>query len=315
MTKPVTRVLALLELLQSNGQLSGPELAKRLSVDTRTVRRYVAALEELGIPVTTEQGRYGGYKLVAGFKLPPMMFTQEETLAISMGLLAAGQLGLSESEPAIASVQAKLERVMPDNLKRRVRAISNSASLVLPSVQTYRNKDDLLLLTDAAHAQQRVSFLYQADGAQPLQREVDPYGIVFRRGHWYLVGWCHLRKDLRSFRLDRLSSVRALPHCFLRPADFDAAAHLHQSMINVPRQHPVKVVLHTDIHSVTQYLHGLEGLLQQHHNGLLMDTSTDSLAWFARWLVQMPFRISILEPPALKDAVLAHLDSVRKNFS
>ena len=204
---------------------------------------------------------------------------------------------------------------MPENLKRRVRAISNSASLVLPSVQTYRNKDDLLLLTDAAHAQQRVSFLYKADGAQPLQREVDPYGIVFRRGHWYLVGWCHLRKDLRSFRLDRLSSVRALPHCFLRPADFDAAAHLHQSMINVPRQHPVKVVLHTDIHSATQYLHGLEGLLQQHHNGLLMDTSTDSLAWFARWLVQMPFRISILEPPALKDAVLAHLDSVRKNFS
>jgi predicted DNA-binding transcriptional regulator YafY len=315
MTKPVTRVLALLELLQSNGQMSGPDLAQRLNVDTRTVRRYVATLEELGIPVTTEQGRYGGYKLVAGFKLPPMMFTQEEALAISMGLLAVGQLGLTETEPAIAAVQAKLERVMPDNLKRRVRAISNSASLVLPAVHTFRNKDDLLLLTDAAHAQQRVRFSYQADRAQPLEREVDPYGIVFRRGYWYLVGWCHLRQDLRSFRLDRLSNVRALPHSFLRPADFDAAAHLHQSMLNVPRQHPVKVILHTDVSTASCYLHGLEGLLQPQNGGLLLDTSTDSLDWFARWLVQMPCPMTVLDPPALKDSVLAHLERVRNNFS
>ena len=92
MAKPTTRVLAVLELLQTHGQLSGSELARRLDVDGRTLRRYIAALEELGIPVLAERGRYGGYRLVAGFKLPPLMFTQDETLAVALGLLAARRL-------------------------------------------------------------------------------------------------------------------------------------------------------------------------------------------------------------------------------
>jgi predicted DNA-binding transcriptional regulator YafY len=314
MSKPVTRVLTLLELLQTHGLMSGPDIARRLQVDTRTVRRYISSLEELGIPVVTEQGRYGGYQLVAGFKLPPMMFTDEETLAISMGLLAANQLGLAETAPAIASVQAKLERVMPGNLKRRVRAISNSASLILPKAHGPENKEDLLLLTDAAHAQQRVRFAYQAENAETQRREVDPYGIVFRRGHWYMVGYCHLRKALRTFRLDRLSEVVPLSHSFLRPPDFDAASHLNQSMQNVPRQHPVTVLLHTDMAIASHYLYGLEGLLQQQDNGLLMDTSTDSVQWFARWLVQMPFEVTIVQPAALWEAVNAHIELVRRNF-
>src|SRR5690554_8182776 len=100
--------------------MGGGELAQRLGVNRRTVRRYIRILEDLGIPVMTEQGRYGGYRLVAGFKLPPMMFTEEETLAVSLGLLAARQLGLTDAAPAIASVQAKLERVMPANLKKQI---------------------------------------------------------------------------------------------------------------------------------------------------------------------------------------------------
>ncbi len=314
MSKPVTRVLTLLELLQTHGLMSGPDIARRLQVDTRTVRRYINALEELGIPVVTEQGRYGGYQLVAGFKLPPMMFTDEETLAVSLGLLAADQLGLAETAPAIASVQAKLERVMPGNLKRRVRAISNSASLILPKAHGPENKQDLLLLADATHAQQRVRFVYQTDNAEAQQRNVDPYGIVFRRGHWYMVAHCHLRKALRTFRLDRLSKVELLSHSFLRPLDFDAASHLNESMQNVPRQHPVTVLLHTDMATASHYLRGLEGLLQPQDDGLLMDTSTDSVEWFARWLVQMPFALTIVQPVALWEAVNAHLELVRGNF-
>lgn len=314
MSKPVTRVLTLLELLQTHGLMSSPDIARRLHVDTRTVRRYISALEELGIPVVTEQGRYGGYQLVAGFKLPPMMFTDEETLAISLGLLAANQLGLAETAPAIASVQAKLERVMPGNLKRRVRAISNNARLILPKAHGSENKEDLLLLTDAAHAQQRVRFIYQAGDAEAQQRDVDPYGIVFRRGHWYMVGYCHLRGALRTFRLDRLSNVIPLGHSFLRPPEFDAASHLTNSMQNVPRQHQVTVLLHTDMTTASRYLYGLEGLLQQQDEGLLMDTSTDCVEWFARWLVQMPFEVTIVQPVSLWEAVNAHLELVQKNF-
>lgn len=106
MPNPTTRVLAVLELLQTHGQLSGSELARRLEVDGRTLRRYIATLEEMGIPLTAERGRHGGYRLVAGFKLPPMMFTNEETLALSLGLLAAQNLGLEQAAPAVASARA-----------------------------------------------------------------------------------------------------------------------------------------------------------------------------------------------------------------
>src|SRR5258708_19197010 len=122
MPRPTTRVLAVLELLQTHGRMSGAELARRIEVDGRTVRRYISMLEELGIPITAERGRDGAYMLVAGFKLPPMMFTDDEALALSVGLLAARGLGLADAAPAVASAQAKLERVMPASLKRRGRA-------------------------------------------------------------------------------------------------------------------------------------------------------------------------------------------------
>ena len=121
MTRPTTRVLAVLELLQSRGRVSGPELAQRIGVDGRTLRRYIAMLEELGIPIVAERGRFGGYALIAGFKLPPLVFTNDEALALGVGLLAARSLGLADAAPAVAGAQSKLQRVMPQALKRRLR--------------------------------------------------------------------------------------------------------------------------------------------------------------------------------------------------
>ena len=128
MSQPTTRVLAVLELLQSHAQMSGAELARRLEVDPRTLRRYIATLEEMGIPITTEQGRYGGYRLVPGFKLPPMMFTEDEAQALSLGLLAARGLGLADAAPAIESVQAKLDRVLSSAPRKALAAMSPSES-------------------------------------------------------------------------------------------------------------------------------------------------------------------------------------------
>jgi predicted DNA-binding transcriptional regulator YafY len=108
-----TRVLAVLELLQAHGRLCGRELAERLGVDRRTVRRYITALEELGIPITAERGRGGAYMLVAGFKLPPMMFTDDEALALAIGLLAARGLALAQAAPAVASARASASNAPP----------------------------------------------------------------------------------------------------------------------------------------------------------------------------------------------------------
>src|SRR5258707_13870898 len=138
MPHPTTRVLAVLELLQSHGQIGGAELARRVEVDRRTLRRYIAMLEEMGIPITTEQGRYGGYKLVPGFKLPPMMFTDEEAQALSLGLIAARGLGLADAAPAIESVQAKLDRVLPSAPKRTVAALRESVALQTGGARAHR---------------------------------------------------------------------------------------------------------------------------------------------------------------------------------
>lgn len=306
MTGPTTRVLAVLELLQSHGQISGAELAQHLDVDRRTVRRYISVLEELGIPVTTEQGRYGGYRLIAGFKLPPMMFTEEETLAVSLGLVAARQLGLASSAPAIASVQAKLERVMPDNLKRRVRGVSETTRVILPRGEPSRDEGALLTLTSAAEASRRVTFAYHRPGQEPMTRTMAPYGLVFQRGRWYLVGFCHLRQAMRSFRLDRIDGVRVLPESFVRPTGFDPAEFLSESLQSWGGTHEVAVLLHTEREKVAEVL-GFQTSCTEHleagNEGLLLVTNTDSLDWFASWLAQLPFRFTILRPEPLKAAL------------
>src|SRR2546430_6778216 len=123
---PTTRVLTILELLQSCQQLSGPELAERLEVNTRTVRRYITMLQDLGIPVEGTRGRYGAYRLRPGFKLPPLMFSEDEALALVLGLLAARRLGLTLAAPATEGALAKVERVLPLALRERVRAVEET---------------------------------------------------------------------------------------------------------------------------------------------------------------------------------------------
>lgn len=303
MANPTTRVLALLELLQSHGQISGAELARRLEVDGRTLRRYISTLEELGIPLTSERGRHGGYRLVAGFKLPPMMFTPEETQAISLGLLAARSLELAETAPALESARAKLERVMPTHLKRRVRALSESVTLVLPRRPVASDTTWLVELADATQGRQRVRMTYEAEQAGVSTREVDPYGLVYRWGLWYMSGWCHLRQDLRSFRLDRIHALEPLDSHFVRPGDFNAAEHLNHSIASLPRTFAVEVQLHTDLHSASNAWGSVVGMLVPHGRGVRLSTRTDHLSWFARQLISLPFDFQVIEPDALRLAV------------
>src|SRR3712207_3806131 len=123
MYHPTTRVLTVLELLQSRGRITGPELAERLEVNARTARRYIGMLQDLGIPIEGERGRYGAYVLRPGFKLPPLMFGEDEALALVLGLLAARRIGLAAAAPAVEGALAKIERVLPPDLRRRIDAV------------------------------------------------------------------------------------------------------------------------------------------------------------------------------------------------
>jgi predicted DNA-binding transcriptional regulator YafY len=305
-SRPTTRVLAVLELLQTRGTMSGAELAERLEVDRRTVRRYIAMLEELGIPITAERGRTGGYMLVAGFKLPPMMFTDDEALALSVGLLAARGLGLAEAAPAVASAQAKLERVMPIGLRRRVRAVDETVMLDFLRSKAPSDNAALAALSAAAQAMTRVRLSYLKAGSEATERDFDPYGLAYRGGCWYVVGLCHLRAGLRSFRLDRVQSVKPLAVQFTRPVGFDSLAHLDRALATLPRAFAIEVLLATDLETARRAMFPAAGLLAAVPAGALLRSQADDLAWFALELARLPFAFEILRPQGLRDALAAH---------
>lgn len=303
MYHPTTRALAVLELLQTHRRMSGAELSRRLEVNPRTLRRYIAMLEEIGIPITAERGRHGAYSLVPGFKLPPMMFTDDEALALSIGLLAARSMGLTEAAAAVASAQAKLERVMPEKLKGRTRSVAETVMLDVSRSADAGTSETLFALSSAAQSRLRVGMHYRSGQGDDSEREFDPYGLAHRAGYWYVVGFCHLRKGLRSFRLDRVRDVEIGAISFARPEDFDAVAHLTFSIASLPRSIVAEVVLHTHLQRALETLGGSIGLFEPVDDGVLLRSQMDDLDWFARQLARLPFAFTIRSPDGLRDAL------------
>ena len=303
MYHPTTRVLAVLELLQTHGRISGADMAARLAVDKRTLRRYIIILEELGIPITSVRGRFGGYSLMPGFKLPPMMFTEDETLALAVGLKAAAGLGLSDGAPAVASAIAKLERVMPAKLKSKVRAVDEMVRLDLKRNTAPGDPTALGVLSLAALARQQVHLYYRAMDGNESARHVDPYGLALYGGCWYLLGMCHLRAAMRSFRLDRVRGVELRAASFAPPPDFDALAQLRQSMATVARAHAVEILLRTDLKTASEHFPSDIGQFEQRADGVVLNSQTDHLDWFAGQLAGMPFEFEIRTPASLRDSL------------
>jgi len=300
MPHPTTRVLAVLEILQSQPQIGGAELARRVEVDRRTLRRYIAMLEEMGIPITTEHGRYGGYRLVPGYKLPPMMFTDEEAQALSLGLIAARGLGLADAAPAIESVQAKLDRVLPSAPRRTITALRESVALQTGGSHASADARLLRILSASAQERRAASLRYRAADGALTSRDFDVYGLVFRSGRWYVVGLCHLRKGLRTLRLDRVAHAEVTPHAFERPDGFDASAYLDHAMATLPRAIPVEVLLRTDLESARRELTPVLGIAQACAEGVLLRGSADDLEWYARELMRLPFRFEARAPADLR---------------
>ena len=307
MGNPTTRVLALLELLQTHGLMNGADLAARLEVDPRTLRRYIQTLEELGIPVTAERGRDGGYRLMHGFKLPPMMFTNDEAVALALGLVASRNLGLSEAAPAGEGALAKLQRVMPDNLRRRVQAVGETVTLDIARATAPGDADILATLGAAAQGRQSVRIHYQAPRQPATERSIDPYGLAFMKGVWYTVGYCHLRQDLRSFRLDRIRYAALLPQSFGRPEHFDPIEYLQKAIASVPRAFSVKVLLRTDLATAKSEIVTSLGVLEPVADGTLLHSQVEDLAWMARELARLPIPFEIRHPQELQTVLAGHL--------
>ena len=307
MEKPLQRVLAALELLQSHASLSGAQLAELVGVDRRTVRRYIVELENFGVPIRSTRGCDGHYALMPGYKLPPMMFSNDETLALSVGLRVARDLGLSDMTPAVASAQAKLDRVMPKTLKRKIGNLNAVVALDLLPPQAQSGSEFFAQVTQCASAAQTIALTYCALDGRLSEREVDPYGVGYLYGAWYVVGYCHLRRDLRSFRLDRVHAVQACPKSFGMPPGFDVLRYLRESIAAVTRAHSIVIrFAQADVATLRRAIPSSIGKLTQQRGSIRLDAQADDLDWFARELARLSLDFEIVKPKALKTALVAH---------
>jgi predicted DNA-binding transcriptional regulator YafY len=284
--------------------MGGRELAERLEVDVRTVRRYVTMLQDLGIPIEAERGRYGAYRLGTGYKIPPLMLSDDEALAVVLGLLAAQRLGLAVAALSVEGALAKIERVLPGALRTQVQAVERALTLDLPAFDSPPVGDAVLLFGTAAQQHQRVWLRYRARGSdEETERLVDPYGIVYREGRWYAVGHCHLRDDLRVFRLDRVLEARPLDVTFSPPTGFDTLGHLLNAMARMPSAWEVEVLLPTSLPEARAQVPPALGTLETSPDGVVLRCSVEDLDWMAQFLAGLPWPFAIRRPDELRAAL------------
>lgn len=306
MYHPTTRVLTVLELLQAHRQMSGPRLAERLEVDVRSVRRYITMLQDLGIPIEAERGRYGNYRLLRGFKMPPLMFTEEEALALTLGLLAARRLGLSVTAPAVEGALAKIDRVLPEALRTQVQAVQEtlglSGTFARRSVSAPESSV-VLAMSSATQQERRVHMRYQAGRSEATERDVDSYGLVFHAGVWYAIGYCHLRQDQRTFRLDRVLQVELLEETFTRPSDFNAVDQLRRSIASKPGNWRVEVLLEISKEDAERLVPPTVAMLEQVPEGVLLRCIEEDLDWLAHFLIELRCPLVVRQPVELRAAL------------
>lgn len=243
MTRPTTRVLALLEILQSGGTRTVGDLAARLGVDERTVRRYAIHLGDLGIPVRSVRGRYGGYRLGAGYRMPPLMLTDDEALAVLLGLVAGRRAGLVTTSVAAAeSAAAKVQRVLPEALQRRMDALLHTTDFTGRSSPTVElDTTVLLVLAEASRDRRPVALRYTASDGRRSERTVHPYGLVAHSGRWYVTGADSASGETRTFRLDRITAAELQTGDYELPDGFDAAEHVLSGLAEAPHRHAVSL--------------------------------------------------------------------------
>ncbi len=282
----MSRLLEFLEVLQNRPFVTGAELARDLGVDVRTVRRYVAAVQELGFPVEGERGPAGGYRLKPGYKLPPLMFSEDEAAAVVLGLASAKRLGVPTSDAALA----KINRVLPARLRARTESLEQvaftSPAGIAPAGET------VLQLADAAQRRRRVTARYTSHSGAETSREITPYGVVVHGGRWYLAAYDHGREDLRTFRVDRLRDVEIGGPGRAMDPGFDAAEHVLRSFAQVPWTHEVVVELDEPREVPLAQIEGTR-----------LTMRVESLDYMARVLASLDCGFEVIKPPELNTAL------------
>ena len=300
MLETSTRLLQLLELLQSRPYWSGPELSDRLEVGPRTVRRDIDRLRRLGYPVDASPGVAGGYRLRAGAQLPPLLLDDEEAVAIAVGLRTAVHDGIAGIEETSVRALSKLEQLLPSRVRRRVQAIG-AATVPYRSSGPVVDAEVLLTIATACRDHERLRFGYRAHDDARSERQIEPQSLVHTGRRWYLVAWDLDRSDWRTFRVDRVEKPRPTGHRFAArtPPAPDLAEFVARG-VSAVRDHDVRIVLYAPLDDLlprSKYRFGTLEARDERSSMLL--ARTDWLDGVALYVAGLGVDFEIEEPPEL----------------
>jgi len=301
MSETASRLLELLSMLQGRRDWSGAELADRLEVSGRTIRRDIERLRQLGYPVDSLTGIAGGYRLRAGSAMPPLLLDDEEAIAIAVGLRAAAGASVAGIEETAVRALVKLEQVLPAHLRRRVGALG-SATFTLPVSGPTVDPQQLTSIASACRDSECLRFAYRSRDGTDSRREVEPHSLVNHGRRWYLIAWDPRREGWRTFRIDRLrkpapTGVRFTPRRL--PAD-DPAAFVRQSISRAPNRFEAVVTLHASAEEITSRLPAYRDAIEPiDAHTCEYRTGDDDLRWLALRIAMLGVDFEVHEPPEL----------------
>ena len=311
-------MLTLLELLQSGGVRTVAELAGRLGVDGRTVRRYVDHLLDLDVPVESVRGRYGGYRLAPGYRMPPLMLSDEEALAVLLGLVAGRRAGLmTAAGTAGETAAAKIRRVLPERLARRLDTVLGSLAFTAPPGEFAAPDSSVLLgIADAVRHHRPVWIRYTAADGRRSERTLHPYGLVTHAGRWYVTGADRRIGEDRTFRLDRIADARTLPGSFEPPAGLNPAQRVLSGLATAPYRHQVTLRIQATAEQIRSRLPASVASIEEATAGpdpqagrwLRIDLRAERLDWVPAVLASLDRPFVIERPDELRGLVAALAD-------
>ncbi|MAT04535.1 MAG: transcriptional regulator [Acidimicrobiaceae bacterium] len=311
MSDPTARALSLLALLQTHRYWSGVELADRLGVSARTVRRDVDRLRELGYRVDAAPGVAGGYQLVAGSAVPPLLVDEDEAVALSVGMRAAAGSAIEGIDETTVRLLAKLDQVLPDRLRRRVEALHSNVEVLRWAPSVMVSAAALTVLAQGCRDREEMRFGYRRRDGEESSRLVQPYQLVSAGQRWYLVAWDCRREDWRTFRVDRMVEPRLAGARFeplSLPAE-SAADFVAAGLRAATEQHEAVVVLGGDPDEIERLAHWFRGDLTALGEGRTrMRVTAESLEWLAGMIaiLSTSFTVDVVEAP---DEVRARLSA------
>jgi predicted DNA-binding transcriptional regulator YafY len=313
MTETSGRLLQLLSLLQARRDWPGAELADRLGVSGRTIRRDVERLRQLGYPVDSLTGPAGGYRLRAGTAMPPLLLDDEEAIAIAVGLRTAARASVTGIEETAVRALVKLEQVLPKHLRRRVQALG-AATVSPPLGGPTVDPQHLSVIAAACRDSERLRFAYRSRDGTESRREVEPHAVVNLGQRWYLLAWDRRREDWRSFRIDRLArpsstgvrfKARSLPAT-------DAAAFVRDGIMGAPNRFEARVTLHAAADEMAGRVPAHWGTLQPiDAHSCEYRTGDDDLGWLALRVAMLGVDFEVHEPPELVEHLAALAERLR----